>query len=104
YHVRMQFRDRFSYLLYFETVLMIRSSFFSSMIATPQPVSLPFASNQQPQRPEVCELHSPLSSDATQKPEPAGRPRGLPSALTQTRSSPDPVPPFLHVKVPSFHA
>src|SRR5215472_13210933 len=44
--------------------------------------------------------HWPLSMDATQKPDPTGRPRVLPAPLTATSSSPVPVAPLLQVNVP----
>src|SRR5215471_2287777 len=82
------------------TVAIIKSWFAWSSWAIPQAVELPEASNLHPHIELVWAPHWPLSRLATQKPEPTGRFRGFPAPLTAIRSSPLPVAPLLHVKVP----
>src|SRR5215813_4705051 len=79
---------------------MTRSWVFSSIRAEPHVVALPALSNLQPHNDWAWAPHWPLSRDASQKPEPTGRPLGLPSPLTATSNSPLPVVPFWQVKLP----
>src|SRR5262249_32201363 len=80
---------------------MMRSLFFWSIVATPQAVAVPLASNLQPHVVPAGTPHCPLSIWATQKPDPGGRPNLLPAPLTAISSSPVPVAPLLQVNVPA---
>src|SRR5262249_46622609 len=85
---------------YFCAVTRMTSLGCWSIVATPHAVAVPLALNLQPHMDPAGMPHWPLSMDATQKPDPTGRPRELPAPLTPTSSSPVPVVPLLHVNVP----
>src|SRR5215472_1318916 len=87
-------------LRYFDAVTRVTSLFCWSIVATPHAVAVPLALNLQPHIVPAGTPHWPLSIDATQKPDPTGRPRLLPVPLTATSSSPVPVEPLLQVNVP----